>query len=205
MTFARDRNLEPDAVEDERALMRDALKRSMGVATFAEVREHFEERITRGDFLEVKSSGPARAFTTGEMIGLERENIERMQAGQHRYAPLVAQPVHFEHLSDSQRQAVATILDGHDQITGLQGAAGTGKTTSLAAIREAAEREGYQVEGFAPTSRAAYQLEEAGIPSTTLQHHLAKGERAHDGGKHLYFVDESVWPAPNRCTSFSSG
>jgi hypothetical protein len=60
-----------------------------------------------------------------------------------------------------------------------------------AAIREAAEREGYQVEGFAPTSRAAYQLEEAGIPSMTLQHHLAKGEQAHDGGRHLYFVDES--------------
>ena len=79
---------------------------------------------------------------------------------------LAEQPVHFEHLSDSQRQAVATILDSRDQITGLQGAAGTGKTTSLAAIREAAEREGYQVEGFAPTSRAAYQLEEAGIPAT---------------------------------------
>ncbi len=31
MTFARDRNLERDAVVDERALMRDALKRSMGV------------------------------------------------------------------------------------------------------------------------------------------------------------------------------
>jgi hypothetical protein len=44
---------------DERALMRDSLKRSMGQATFAEVRAHFEERITRGDFLEVKSNGPA--------------------------------------------------------------------------------------------------------------------------------------------------
>ncbi len=101
------------------------------------------------------------------------------------------QHVHFEHLSDSQRQAVETILESRDQITGLQGAAGAGKTTSLAAIREAAEKEGYQVEGFAPTSRAAYQLEEAGIPSTTLQHHLAKGEQPTDGSKHLYFVDES--------------
>lgn len=191
VTFARDRNLEREAVVDERALMRDALKRSMGQATFAEVREHFEERITRGDFLEVKSSGPARAFTTGEMIGLERDNIERMQAGQNRYAPLASQQIHFEQLSNSQRQAVETILESRDQITGLQGVAGAGKTTSLAAIREAAKREGYQVEGFAPTSRAAHQLEEAGIKATTLQHHLAKGEQADDGVKHLYFVDES--------------
>ena len=74
---------------------------------------------------------------------------------------------------------------------GLEGAAGAGKTTSLAAVREAAEKAGYTVEGFAPTSRAAYQLDEAGIRSTTLQHHLAQKEHAGVGGKHLYFVDES--------------
>ena len=85
-----------------------------------------------------------------------------------------------------------TVLESRDQITGLQGAAGAGKTTSLAALRYAAEKEGYTVEGFAPTSRAAYQLEEAGIRATTLQHHLARGESVHDpSGKHLYFVDES--------------
>ena len=33
VTFARDRNLEREAVVDERALMRDALKRSMGHAS----------------------------------------------------------------------------------------------------------------------------------------------------------------------------
>ena len=45
VTFARDRNLEREAVVDERALMRDALKRSMGQATFADVQQHFEERV----------------------------------------------------------------------------------------------------------------------------------------------------------------
>jgi conjugative relaxase-like TrwC/TraI family protein len=190
VTFARDRNLEREAVVDERALMRDALKRSMGQASFEEVRSHFEERVQKGDLIEVKAP-IGRSFTTPEMVGLERDNIERMRAGQERYAPLVQQQAHFEHLSNSQRQAVETILDSRDQITGLQGAAGAGKTTSLAALREAAEKEGYTVEGFAPTSRAAYQLEEAGIKSATLQHHLAQGERVHDGGKHLYFVDES--------------
>jgi ATP-dependent exoDNAse (exonuclease V) alpha subunit len=191
VTFARDRNLEREAVVDERALMRDALKRSMGHASFEEVRSHFQERVQKGDLIEVKTP-IGRSFTTPEMVSLERDNIERMQTGQHRYAPVVQQHNHFEHLSDGQRQAVETILESRDQITGLQGAAGAGKTTSLAALREAAEKEGYTVEGFAPTSRAAYQLEEAGIKSTTLQHHLAMGESAHDGGgKHLYFVDES--------------
>ena len=48
VTFARDRNLEREAVVDERALMRDALKRSMGHASFEEVRSHFQERIAKG-------------------------------------------------------------------------------------------------------------------------------------------------------------
>jgi ATP-dependent exoDNAse (exonuclease V) alpha subunit len=95
------------------------------------------------------------------------------------------------HLSNSQRQAVDEITVSRDQITGLQGTAGAGKTTSLAAIREAAEREGYQVKGLAPTSRAAQQLGEAGIEAMTLQRHLAQGEYADDGRKRLYFVDES--------------
>jgi len=190
VTFARDRNMEREAVVDERALMRDALKRSMGHASFEEVRSHFEERVEKGDLIEMKTA-IGRSFTTPEMMGLERDNIERMRAGQDHYAPLARQHNTFEHLSVSQRQAVETILDSRDQIMGLQGAAGAGKTTSLAALREAVEKEGYTVEGFAPTSRAAYQLEEAGIKSATLQHYLAQGDRVHNGGRHLYFVDES--------------
>ncbi len=59
-----------------------------------------------------------------------------------------------------------------DKIIGLEGVAGAGKTTSLTAVREAAEREGYQVIGLAPTSRAAHKLGESGIESHTLQRQL---------------------------------
>jgi conjugative relaxase-like TrwC/TraI family protein len=53
LTYARDKNLERRAVADERELMRDALKRSMGEASFAEIRERFEKRIQSGDFKTV--------------------------------------------------------------------------------------------------------------------------------------------------------
>ena len=95
------------------------------------------------------------------------------------------------HLSGNQRIAVEEIVTSRDQVIGLQGTAGAGKTTSLAAIRAAAEQHGYQVEGLAPTSRAAQQLEEAGIVAHTLQNHLASGQKADDGQRRLYFVDES--------------
>jgi ATP-dependent exoDNAse (exonuclease V) alpha subunit len=61
----------------------------------------------------------------------------------------------------------------------------------LAAVRDGAEREGYLVEGFAPTSRAAQKLGEAGITAGTLQRHLARGEEPHEGRPHLYVLDES--------------
>lgn len=63
---------------------------------------------------------------------------------------------------------------------GFQGRAGTGKTASLAAVGAAAEREGYRVKGLAPTSRAAQQLEEAGIRSSALQRHLARPQKANN-------------------------
>ena len=86
----------------------------------------------------------------------------------------------------------------------LEGTAGTGKTTALAAVRDAAEREGYQVEGFAPTSRAAHKLAEAGIESSTLQRHLARGEeeaRPTDQ-KRLYVLDESSLASTRQMHTF---
>ncbi|MGH9643337.1 MAG: AAA family ATPase [Terriglobales bacterium] len=97
----------------------------------------------------------------------------------------------YGHLSNSQRAAVDQILSSRDRVIALEGVAGGGKTTSLVAILEAAERAGYKVEGFAPTSRAAQKLSEAGIESSTLQRHLARNQEQHEGQKRLYVLDES--------------
>jgi ATP-dependent exoDNAse (exonuclease V) alpha subunit len=58
-------------------------------------------------------------------------------------------------------------------------------------VREGAEAEGYKVQGFAPTSRAAHKLAEAGMETSTLQLHLAKGAQPDNGEKRLYVLDES--------------
>jgi conjugative relaxase-like TrwC/TraI family protein len=210
MTFSKERNLEREAVVDERELLRDALRRSMGDATFTEVRTEFEKRVGAGEFIEVekKSGGPSRAFTTEEMIGYERETIQMMREGQNEYPALASFETrreidnHHPHLSQSQRVAVEQILESRDQVMALEGVAGTGKTTSLAVVREAAEREGYKVEGFAPTSRAAQKLAEAGIESSTLQRHLAWGEEPHDGQKQLYILDESSLASTKQMNEF---
>jgi conjugative relaxase-like TrwC/TraI family protein len=199
VTFSKERNLEREAVVEERELLRDALRRSMGDAAFEDIKAEFEKRVEAGNFIEVegKASSPGRTFTTQEMIDCERDTIQAMRAGQDKHAVLVSFNTRREieknhpNLSHSQRTAVEQILASRDQVTALEGVAGAGKTTSLAAIREGVEREGYKVEGFAPTSRAAQKLAEAGIEFSTLQRHLAQSDKEHDGKQRLYVLDES--------------
>jgi len=210
MTFSKERNLEREAVVDERDLLRDALRRSMGDATFTEVRTEFEKRVGSDEFIEVekKSGPPGRAFTTEEMIGYERETIQMMREGQNECPALASFETrreidnHHPHLIQSQRVAVEQILASRDQVMALEGVAGAGKTTSLAVVREAAEREGYKVEGFAPTSRAAQKLAEAGIESSTLQRHLAQGNDQTGVQKHLYVLDESSLASTKQMNEF---
>jgi conjugative relaxase-like TrwC/TraI family protein len=208
VTFSKERNLEREAVSDERALLRDALKRSMGEATLPHIKTEFEKRIRAGELIETSNRAPGRAFTTKEMIDYESDTIRTMRDGQGKYPALASFETRREidkthaHLSDSQRRAVEQILSSRDQATALEGVAGAGKTTSLAAIREAAEREGYQVEGFAPTSRATQKFREAGIESSALQRHLAHSEESHDGGKWLYVLDESSLASTKQMNEF---
>src|SRR5579875_723442 len=94
-------------------------------------------------------------------------------------------------LNTSQHQAVDQVFLSREKMVGLNGVAGAGKTTALAVIREGAEAQGYKVEGFAPTSRAAQKLADAGMETSTLQKHLARGEKPDTGERRLYVLDES--------------
>jgi ATP-dependent exoDNAse (exonuclease V) alpha subunit len=96
------------------------------------------------------------------------------------------------------------VLSSPDRIQGIQGFAGAGKTTTLTVVRSAAESQGYQVEGFAPTSRAAKQLEQAGVHARTLQGFLARGQSTEPNSeqKQLFFIDESSLASTNQMREF---
>jgi conjugative relaxase-like TrwC/TraI family protein len=199
VTYARDKTFEREAVVDRRDLMKEALKRVCGDASFNQVKGAFEDRTRRGDFVRVehqRQGSPSERYTTPAMIASERRNIEEMRQGQDKFEPLVGSRGREEasraaHLSFAQRNAVKEILSSRDRVFALQGVAGSGKTTALREVRKAAERDGYNVQGFAPTSRAAAHLQEAGIPATTLQRHLMQSSTDSRSGRQLHIVDES--------------
>jgi conjugative relaxase-like TrwC/TraI family protein len=213
LTFSRDKNFEREAVVDERALIRDGLRRGMGEITHAQVRANLDTRLASGEFqiVERPQSVPGRQFTTAKTIAGEQEILRRMREGQNHIEPVLSRPQaitladQHPHLNRAQKSVVEDVLNSPDRIQGIQGFAGAGKTTTLTVIRGAAESQGYKVEGFAPTSRATRQLGEAGVQAGTLQGFLARpANRDATDQKHFYFVDESSLASTNQIREFLS-
>jgi conjugative relaxase-like TrwC/TraI family protein len=209
LTFARDRNIEREAVASERKILEDALKRSQGQARLSELRPALESRIQKREFIHLRTAANGeRMFTTAEMLRYERQNLSTMESGRNRFAPLIRpERVEASHnelkgLNPAQRQAATEIARSTNLITAFQGTAGSGKTTTLAAVRKLAEADGYEVEGFAPTSRAARLLEDTGIRSNTLQQFLVKAQTAEENLRRLYVIDESSLASTHQVNQF---
>jgi len=215
VTYARSHVFERAAIRDERVVLQSVLDRGMGTINFQQAREELQRRVKTGEFrtLEPQEGEAGRRYTTAEMIRLEKETISRMQEGNERSVanpPLVrsergiALLDRHPEMNAAQRSAVLEILDSREQLVGLDGKAGAGKTTALSVVREAVEAEGYRIEGFAPTSRAAQKLAEAGIETMTLQRHLARGDQPDTGDRRLYVLDESSLASTKQMHEFVS-
>ncbi len=213
VTFARDSIFEREAVADERTILRDALRRGMAETSYRDIRAEFDKRRESGEFRSVQGMkhDSGRSFTTPETIAAERANIRCVLEGRNAIEPMMSAERAREQantrtfLNDSQRRVIDEILNSSDRIHGLQGLAGSGKTTTLQTIREGAETSGYIVEGLAPTSKAAGQLREAGIGATTLQSFLARGQNhpsADTAHRRLYMLDESSLASTRQMLSF---
>ena len=85
-------------------------------------------------------------------------------------------------LTDGQKAAVKLILSERDRVVGVQGYAGTGKTTMLNRARALLEKRGYELKGLAPSASAAQTLAaEAHIETETLQRFLARNAGIAEG------------------------
>src|SRR6202165_4002060 len=111
LTFARDKNFEREAVVDERALIRDGLRRGMGEITHGQVRSNLEARLASGEFqiVERTQSIPGRQYTTAKTIEAEHEIISTMREGQNHAEPVLSRPHaialadQHSHLNDAQK------------------------------------------------------------------------------------------------------
>ena len=138
-----------------------------------------------GHLIEATARRADLAFVTDRARNAEREIIAGMRAGLNAgrsLAPAEAVEARLDAagLNPGQRDAVRGILLSPHVTVGVQGHAGSGKTTMLRAVAElAGER---QIIGLAPSASAARVLEgEADIPARTLQWFLTRYRDVGDG------------------------
>jgi conjugative relaxase-like TrwC/TraI family protein len=202
VTFAHDNAVQKEAVADLRKVKADALRRNLGLTTYDAVMSEFNRRQERGEFVNITRDHRLPELTTERMLAMEKENIQTVIDGKGNHSAIIkAERVdqivtataerHELKLNANQQAAIKAILSSEDRVIGLQGGAGTGKTTALSVVREAAEREGYQVRGFAPSTRAAQQLRESDIETETLQKFVCRREQKTTTAKRLFVLDES--------------
>ncbi|MGO6697763.1 AAA family ATPase, partial [Rhizobium johnstonii] len=153
--------------------------------------------------------GEAR-YSTVEMVAIEgaiASNVRAMKARQnhgvfkrHVDAAIAAQdrsiqagnPSPGQGLSAEQRQAIEHVTAG-SQIAVVIGFAGAGKSTMLAAARQAWEAQGYRVHGAALAGKAAEGLEQSsGIASRTLAswEYSWQADRGRLNARDVFIIDE---------------
>jgi Ti-type conjugative transfer relaxase TraA len=148
-------------------------------------------------------------YSTREMVAIERDmavSADRMAAdrggrpgrdhgvaGRHVAAAVAAQEQAVIMLAAEQVAAIEAVT-GPERISAVVGLAGAGKSTMLAAARDAWEAQGYCVHGAALAGKAAEGLEESsGIASRTLASWERGWERGFDklGPKDVFVIDEA--------------
>ena len=171
---------EREAVFSRTDLMAAALAWNPGAARIGDVEHEVAAREAAGTLQAARLPGLEDRLTTDRAVADERETIALMRAGQGRGArPMrgraVDKALRRGPLTRGQKQAVRLVLAADDRTVGVQGYAGSGKTTMLNRARGLMEKKGYAVRGLAPSASAARTLEaEAGIASETLQRFLAR-------------------------------
>lgn len=187
-------------LQDE--LQKVALSHALGELAPVDVRLAIDGAITQG-LLIAEQYQDAKYLTTPEAKALEQHNIELMLRAKGKVSAISdfhrSSPMLWGHgLNKGQFEAASLVVTTEDGVIGIQGYAGTGKTTLLKAVNELADMMGFDVRGMAPSAAAAVELAKgSGIASQTLDSFLIEMQKVADtstlpqGTNQLWVLDES--------------
>ncbi|MBU2761718.1 MobF family relaxase [Acidithiobacillus sulfurivorans] len=186
---------ERDTVFSRDAVRLTALQSAVGAIAGL---DQVDDALTRSSAL---ISVGADQLTTEAALLREQTILARVAMGQNRSSAFLEAAAADRLISDreavqgfpysaGQRAALQLGLTSTDQVLGVVGSAGTGKTTSMAGIVAAAQARGYQVVGLAPSAAASRELDSAGATDTrTLARYLLQPDPA-EGPRYL-LLDEA--------------
>lgn len=182
--------MERSAVVPRLDIERAALERGVGHTHLEAIRFAIERAVEQGELIR-----HSERYTTPGAQQRERDILAMEVAGRGRAAPLMGREAVLSaldgtQLNNDQRSVVAHVLSSNDRVIGVQGGAGTGKTTALRSVRELAEAQGLKLVGVAPSKGAARELAGSGMDSQTLAWHATKNYAALDA-RTLVVLDEA--------------
>jgi Ti-type conjugative transfer relaxase TraA len=137
-------------------------------------------------------------FTTREMFNLERSLLDKADSLAHRANHGVDSNIRTrilaKHSLSPEQQRAAIDITGSGDLKSLAGVAGSGKSTTLRALREIWEKDGYTVKGAALAGIAVDNLQQAaGIKSRTLASYELAWNGGHDplSRRDILVIDEA--------------
>lgn len=179
-----------NSVVPTKRLVAEALRFGVGHITPDKAWREFH-----GRGMVVREIGSEELCTSVEVLAEEVALINTVRSGRGIYAPLKTGELTFrnEVLSEEQKAAVRHILTSRDQVIGLRGGAGVGKTTLMSEAVAQIEAGGRRVFAFAPSAAASRgTLREAGFSSAeTLAHLFANPKLQAQIRGQVIWVDEA--------------
>ena len=190
VAYATAHLIERDAVISDVDLTRAALERGTGRTDLEAIQQATQEAVARGDLIRC-----GVRYTTPEAQQMERDILHMEEAGRKKSTPIMAmdainRALVGTTLNEGQRETVRKTLAGENRIQGLQGMAGTGKTTALRIVQALASAREIDIVGVAPSAGAARELSGSGIKSQTLAS-LSSRQYAGLDHKTLIVLDEA--------------
>jgi conjugative relaxase-like TrwC/TraI family protein len=188
VSYAQDHLYERRSVAHDHELLTEALRHGRGHIALEEAKGILRLEESSGQLLRA-----GQEIATRESLNREQAMIAAVNQGIDRFERLGGDQrfVSNDRLRTEQRQAIDAVLDSHDRVVNLRGAAGTGKTATLAELHRGLVEARRDVMAVAPTTSAVRELEQVGFSAITVQRLLLdEQQHANLGGKVL-IVDEA--------------
>ena len=178
------------SVVEVKRLVAETLRFGLGSFTPEKAWQEFSKR----KMVVRKVDGETLCTSVG-ILAEEVALINFVRSGRGMFAPVKGRNLRFanEELSAEQRAAVRHILGSKDQVVGLRGAAGAGKTTLMREAVAQIESQGLRVFAFAPSADASRRtLREAGFPDAqTIAHLLVNKSLQRETRGQVIWIDEA--------------
>jgi len=183
---------------------------SLGITVPKEVLQSQLDLALGNSLKEINES----SITTQATVNLEQTCLQLVEQGKNVMPPIISKPMIDQTLTKGQQQAIELILTNQDRVVGIQGVAGSGKTTMLRSLNKVCLDANFEIIGLTVTTSAKERLKigsqnlagdvhllRSGIKTLTVRKFLIESERLLNmdpmlakleyGGNKLFVLDEA--------------